>query len=167
MRKLSNSLGSRVFQKYSPFRYFWWNQHELFIITVRTVSIVRYVMRIIRCVRRNTGHFYYDDYIKTDFYVTSIVLPDRSPPISKILPLPLLLMKPARSLMDLYRTETYHKINIKYKFKTNSSNAFSMCVRSTLGKLLRHETPNKLLDRVIQARRRPQSQKADQGDRWV
>ena len=87
-------------------------------------------MRIIRCVRRNTGHFYYDDYIKTDFYVTSIVLPDRSPRISKILPLPLLLMKPARSLMDLYRTETYHKINIKYKFKTKSSNAFSMCVRS-------------------------------------
>ena len=74
-------------------------------------------------------------------------------------------MKPARSLMDLYRTETYHKINIKYKIKTNSSNAFSMCVRSTLGKLLRHQTPNKLLDRVIQARRRSYSQKLDRGDR--
>ena len=33
------------------------------------------------------------------------------------------------------------------------------------GKLLRHQTPNKLLDRVIQARRRPHSQKSDRGDR--
>ena len=70
------------------------------------------------------------------------------------------MTKPTRSLMDLYRTETYHKINIKHKIKTNSSNAFS-----TLGKLLRHETPNKLLDRVIQARRRSYSQKLDRGDR--
>ena len=33
------------------------------------------------------------------------------------------------------------------------------------GELLRHQTPNKLLDRVIQARRRPHSQKSDRGDR--
>jgi len=56
-------------------------------------------------------------------------------------------MKPARSLMDLYRTETYHEINIKHKIKTNSSNTFSMCVRSIiaieLGKLLRHQTLDK------------------------
>jgi len=37
--------------------------------------------------------------------------------------------------------------------------------RNKNGKLLRHQTPNKLLDRVIKARRRPQSQKSDRGDR--
>ena len=36
--------------------------------------------------------------------------------------------------------------------------------RTKNGKLLRHQTPNKLLDRVIQARRRPYSQKSDQRD---
>ena len=39
------------------------------------------------------------------------------------------------------------------------------CEYSRNGKLLRHQTPNKLLDCVIQARRRPHSQKADRGDR--
>ena len=48
---------------------------------------------------------------------------------------------------------------------TNSSKLYVSTLVIRMGKLLRHQTPNKLLDRVIKARRRPHSQKSDRGDR--